>query len=101
MTKTQLQVLDSREVLGMDFKVYGDIENPLFLAKEFKKQVKSILKQIRTTGGVVVEDREEEFINTYFQSFSEEIKLGMIQDLKRQNSLIKEQLEEQKPKVEY
>lgn len=28
-----LKVLDEREVLGKDFKVYGTIENPLFLAK--------------------------------------------------------------------
>lgn len=29
-----LQVIEQREVLGRDFKIYGDIENPLFLAKD-------------------------------------------------------------------
>lgn len=103
-----LQILDQREVLGRDFRVYGDVQNPLFkaddvatwiehsnvsamiasidddekqllqvgtlnnsysawfitedglyevlmqsrkpIAKEFKKHVKEILKQIRKTG---------------------------------------------------
>ena len=31
-TKTQLQIIDTREVLGMDFKIYGDIETTLFLS---------------------------------------------------------------------
>ena len=29
-----LQVIDQREVLSKDFKIYGDLENPLFLAKD-------------------------------------------------------------------
>lgn len=32
--ENNLQVIDQRELLGKDFKVYGDFENPLFLAKE-------------------------------------------------------------------
>lgn len=32
-----LQVVDSREVLGFEFKIYGDFENPLFLAKDIAK----------------------------------------------------------------
>lgn len=31
---SNLVILDEREVLGKDFKVYGDINNPLFLAKD-------------------------------------------------------------------
>lgn len=107
-----INVIDEREVLGFDFKVYGDADNPLFLAKDvakwiehsnptemvknidedeklnstifsggqkremtfltedglyevlmqsrkpiakaFKKEVKKILKDIRTTGGYIV-----------------------------------------------
>lgn len=107
----ELALLDERTVLGKDFKMYGDIDNPLFLAKDvaewienrdtssmmrsvdddeklirtisvsgqrremwfltedglyevlmlsrkpiakqFKKQVKQILKQIRHTGGYI------------------------------------------------
>lgn len=30
----KLQVIDQREVLNKDFKIYGDLENPLFLAKD-------------------------------------------------------------------
>ncbi|MDT2842649.1 BRO-N domain-containing protein [Vagococcus lutrae] len=29
-----LQIIDQREVLGKDFKFYGDYDNPLFLAKD-------------------------------------------------------------------
>lgn len=31
---TTLQIIEQREVLGKDFKIYGDYENPLFLAKD-------------------------------------------------------------------
>lgn len=31
---TELQIIEQREVLGKDFKIYGDYENPLFLAKD-------------------------------------------------------------------
>lgn len=71
------------------------------IAKAFKKEVKVILKQIRKTGGVVVENREAEFIEKYFPSFSEDIKKGMVLDLQKQNLEYKQQLEMQKPKVEY
>jgi Prophage antirepressor len=50
-------------------------------AKEFKKQVKEILKTIRKTGGFVADNREPEFIAQYFPSFSEDVKLLMVQDL--------------------
>lgn len=30
----ELQIINQQEVLGRDFKVYGDFENPLFLAKD-------------------------------------------------------------------
>lgn len=30
----ELMLIDERNVLGKDFKMYGDIENPLFLAKD-------------------------------------------------------------------
>ena len=32
--KNELQVIDEREILGKRFRVYGDFENPLFLAKD-------------------------------------------------------------------
>lgn len=46
--------------------------------KSFRKWVtKEVLPTIRKTGGMVVEGREEDFVNNYFPSFSEEVKLGM------------------------
>ncbi|MDU1112021.1 phage antirepressor [Clostridium perfringens] len=62
------------------------------IAKQFKKEVKKILKQIRTTGGAVKD--EEEFIKNYFPSFSEEVKQAMVLDLKHQNEKIQKELEE-------
>ena len=148
----EIKVIDERVVLGKHFRVYGDIENPLFLAKDvaewiehsnvthmvknvdedercliivntfggnqeslaltedglyevlmqsrkpiakqFKKEVKKILKQIRLTGGAVIEDREEEFINNYFTSFSDDVKKAMVLDLRNQTKKYKAELEE-------
>jgi prophage antirepressor-like protein len=30
----EIKIIKEQEVLGKDFKVYGDFENPLFLAKD-------------------------------------------------------------------
>ena len=53
-----------------------------------------VLPTIRKTGGMIVEDREEEFVMNYFPSFSEEVKLSMVQDLLKKNK-------ELKPKADY
>ena len=67
--------------------------------KSFKKWITSeVLPTIRKTGGFVVEDREEEFIKN---SFSPEVQLAMVSDLKKQNQELKQTVEEQQPKVEY
>ena len=34
-----VQIIEQREVLGIDFKIYGDFENPLFLAKDVAKWI--------------------------------------------------------------
>lgn len=34
-----LTIIDQRQVLGRDFKIYGSLENPLFLAKEVAKWI--------------------------------------------------------------
>ncbi|NYS75857.1 Bro-N domain-containing protein [Bacillus cereus] len=139
-----LQVVHQQNVLGQPFKVYGSIEEPLFLAKDvaewieysrsnvsklvnmvddekvrnfittpggrqqtwfltedgiyeilmlsnkpiakqWKKEVKKILKQIRLTGGTVQADREAEFIENNFLSFSEDVKKVMVLDLHATN----------------
>ena len=165
--ENELKIIDERIVLGKEFKIYGTVEEPLFLAKdvaewidysmsngkykvsqmvstvdddeklvstiktpdmkqaremvfltedglyevlmqsrkpiakEFKKKVKEILKQLRQTGGVVVEGREEEFIDNYFPSFSDDVKKAMTLDLYHKNQEYKKQLEAQKSKVDY
>ena len=162
----QLVVFDERIILGKEFKMYGDIENPLFLAKDvaewiehsnpskmlntvdedekvtmvcdvtnsystsksrntqqmlfltedglyevlmqsrkpiakqFKKEVKRLLKQMRLTGGVVIEGREEEFVRKYFPSFSDEVKHAMALDLYEKNKQYRAKLEEQQPHVD-
>lgn len=154
----EVKVINEQIVLGKEFKVYGTVEEPLFLAKdvaswighsdvstmmrvvdedekvtnnvctlggiqtclmvtenglyeilmmsrkpiakEFKKEVKRILKQIRLTGGTVVEDREEEFINNYFPSFSDDVKLAMVKDLREKNLLLKQTLQKAQPKLD-
>lgn len=35
----ELKVINQQEVLGKEFKVYGTIENPLFLAKDVAKWI--------------------------------------------------------------
>ena len=32
--ENELKIIDERELLGKEFKIYGDFENPLFLAKD-------------------------------------------------------------------
>jgi len=151
MKKEDLKLVDERTVLGKDFKMYGSVTSPLFLAKdvadwiensnvsqmlrnidddekglynvytlggiqnllflteqgvyevlmqsrkpiakEFKKEIKQILKQIRLTGGYVSEDREAEFIENYFPSFTESTKKEMLQDLLKQNKELKPKAE--------
>lgn len=68
------------------------------IARQFKKQVKEILKTIRKTGGYVADDRELEFVEKYFPSFSEDVKLAMVQDLLNQNQRI--QIENQRIQTE-
>lgn len=150
----ELMLIDERNVLGKDFKMYGSIQNPLFLAKDvakwiehtnptvmlkpidedeklsiltppkhcleglqpnteyifiteeglyevlmlsrkpiakqFKKEVKHILKQIRQTGGYVQQGRESEMVDYYFNSFSDDIKLSMVKELQKRNSQLQE-----------
>jgi len=149
---TELKLIDQREVMGKDFKIYGNINNPLFLAKdvanwienknvsqmiktaelsedekgiylidtlggkqellfitedglyellmqsrkpnarEFKKQVKIILKIIRKTGGYVADP--ETMVNTYFNTLDDNHKilvLGLFQNVEAQQKIIMEQ----------
>lgn len=150
-----LKIIEQREVLGREFKIYGDFENPLFLAKdvaewiehsnsrvmlntvdenekvvnnvytlggvqeswfltedglyevlmqsrkpiakEFKKQVKIILKEIRKNGGYIAtseNDSDEEIMAKAL--------LVAQKTIQNKNEKIKElenKVEEQEPKV--
>jgi prophage antirepressor-like protein len=63
------------------------------IAKEFKKEVKKILKQIRLTGGYVATGREEEFIDNYFGNFSDEVRKVMLSDLQLKNRQLRYEIE--------
>ena len=59
-----LQVIREQEVLGKEFKIYGTVENPLFLAKDVATWIKHsdvsmMLKKI---------DEDEKLIQTLFVS---------------------------------
>ena len=148
--ENNLQIIDERKVLGKDFKIYGDIENPLFkandvanwiehsnvsrmldnidenekikaeigtltnsysawfltedglyevlmqsrkpIAKQFKKEVKKILKSIRMNGMYVTEKllNNPDFMIKTFMKLKEEKEKRVALELK---------VEEQKPKV--
>ena len=63
-------------------------------AEEFQDWIcEEVIPTIRKTGGFVEDAREEEFINNYFPSFSEEVKLAMVQDLRKQNEILKPKAE--------
>lgn len=70
------------------------------LARPLKKEIKNYLKHIRLTGGTVEENREAEFVDKYFPSFTEETKLSMVQDLRKQNQHYLERIAELEPKAQ-
>ena len=70
------------------------------IAKQMKKEIKMYLKQIRLTGGIVQTEHEAEFIDKYFPSFTEETKLSMVQDLRRQNDEYRMQIAALEPKAQ-
>lgn len=68
--------------------------------KPFRKWVTSeVLPQIRQTGGYVQSDKEDEFIDKYFPSFSDETKRAMVHDLSKTNALYKEQIQKLEPQA--
>jgi anti-repressor protein len=151
---SNLQIIDRRELLGQDFKIYGDEETPLFLArdvanwiehsnptemvrtiddseklnstilsagqnrevtfltedglyevlmqsrkpiaKEFKRQVKQILKDIRRIGLYATPQKLEEMLN------DPDTMIRTLQALKTERdkvAVLKEKVAEDKPKV--
>ena len=150
----ELQIIEQRRVLGKDFRIYGNLEQPLFkaddvaswiehsnvsvmlnsideeekeirtittlnnsysawfltedglyetlmqsrkpIAKEFKKQIKEILKTIRKHGGYLTTEKIEEVLNDPDTI----IKLAMtLKEEKAKRSAAEALIEQQKPKV--
>ena len=60
--ENQITVLNNQEVLGQQFTVYGDIDNPLFLAKDVAQMIdnKNVSQMLN-----VVDDDEKVIYNVY------------------------------------
>lgn len=61
-TMNNLQVIDQREILGKEFKIYGDFDNPLFLAKDVAEWIDN---KNPTQMLAVVEDDEKLIYTMY------------------------------------
>lgn len=69
--------------------------------KEFKDWLKTeVLPLIDETGGYVETDREAEFVDKYFPSFTEDTKLSMVQDLRKQNQEYKDTIAKLEPQAQ-
>lgn len=69
-------------------------------AKEFKHWIVSeVLPQIRQTGGYVAENHESEFVSKYFPSFSDDVKLSMVQDLLKTTKEYKNKINKLEPQA--
>lgn len=60
----ELTIFEQREVLGVDFKIYGSCEEPLFLAKD----VASWIEHSDPSKMVLVVDEDEKLLRTLFVS---------------------------------
>lgn len=54
----ELQVIEQREVLGKDFKIYGTLEDPLFLAKDVAEWIDYSASNVSKLVNVVGEDEK-------------------------------------------
>lgn len=51
------------------------------IAKQMKKEIKKYLKLIRLTGAAIPQGNEEQMVDYYFSSFSDDVKLMMVKEL--------------------
>lgn len=51
------------------------------IAKQMKKEIKKYLKSIRLTGAAIPQGNEEQMVDYYFSSFSDDVKLMMVKEL--------------------
>ena len=61
--ENNLQIIDERKLFGKDFKIYGDIENPLFLAKD----VANWIENSNTSQMLNVVDENEKALYTMYR----------------------------------
>ena len=64
-----LQIIDERKLLGKDFKIYGDIENPLFLAKDVANWIEHSNPRVMLN---TVDENEKVVNNVYTLGGSQE-----------------------------
>ena len=62
--RNELQIIDERELLGKEFKMYGDFENPLFLAKDVAEWIEHSKTSMMLEGV----DEDEKLKETIFTS---------------------------------
>ena len=62
----KLQIIEQREVLGKDFKIYGDFESPLFLARDVAEWIEYDVNS--TSKLVAMVDDSEKLTRTIFLS---------------------------------
>ena len=68
------------------------VKSKLDSADQFESWIfDEILPSIESTGAYIEPGREEEMVNTYFSSFSEETKKDMVKDLLEQNKQLQEE----------
>ena len=61
--ENNLQIIDERKLLGKDFKIYGDIENPLFKAND----VANWIENSNTSQMLNVVDENEKALYTIYR----------------------------------
>ena len=67
----ELKIINQQEVLGKDFKVYGDFENPLFLAKDVAEWIeynKTKYGYYDTSTMLRTIDEDEKLLRTIFRA---------------------------------
>ena len=64
MNKELINVIDEREVLGKEFRIYGDFDNPLFLAKDVANWIEHSKASMMLEGI----DEDEKLRETIFTS---------------------------------
>lgn len=70
----ELKVIDSREVLGKGFKMYGDFDNPLFLAKDVAEWIEhsnpsKMIKDAKLDNTEIIKEQIGTLTNSYTALF--------------------------------